>query len=76
MDQDGDEEPEDDFAAHDGAVEGGDLARSLAIVIREAEEEDKTYSPKNESDGEGDASQSGAVGDEVGSNDTIKGEVC
>ena len=76
MDQDGDEEPEDDFAAHDGAVEGGNLAGVLAIVVREAEEEDETYSPEDESDGEGDASQGRAIGDEVRSDDAVEGEVC
>ena len=56
LDEDGDEEPEDDFAAHYGAVEGGDLAGILAVVVWEAEEEDKADSPEYESDWNGDAS--------------------
>jgi len=40
LDEDGDEEPEDDFAACHGGVEGGDLAGGLAVVVREAEVED------------------------------------
>ena len=76
MDEDGDEEPKDDFAAHYRAVEGGDLTGILAIVVWEAEEEDEPYSPEDESDGEGDAGQGGAVGYEVGSDDAVEGEVC
>lgn len=76
MNEDGDEEPEDDFAAHYGAVEGGDLAGFLAIVVWEAEEEDQTYGPEDESDGEGDAGQCGAIGDEVRSDNAVEGEVC
>ena len=76
LDQDGDEEPEDDFAAHYGVVEGGDLAGGLAIVVRKAEEENETYGPENESDREGNASQGGAVGDKVRGDDAVEGEVC
>ena len=34
LDNDGDEEPHDDFPAHDRLVKGGNLARSLTVVVR------------------------------------------
>lgn len=35
-----DEKPENHFAADGGAVEGRDAARGLAVVVRQAEEEE------------------------------------
>ncbi len=61
-----DEEPEDDFTAEEGSVEGGDGARGLAVVFGEAEEEDGADGPEEEGDGRTDGRHGGGVDDGVG----------
>ena len=36
LEEDGDEEPEDDAAFHDGVVEGRDAPGRLAVIVRQA----------------------------------------
>lgn len=70
LDEDGDEEPEDDVAASDGLVERGDVARGLAVVAGEAEEQDHADGPEEDGEGDNDGGVDdgvcGAVGDDAG----------
>ena len=65
LDEDGDEEPEDDFAAGDGGVKGGDGAGGLAVVGGEAEEKDEADSPEKDGDGDGDGGHDPRVHDGI-----------
>ena len=67
------EEPEDDFAACDGFVEGGDLAWFLAVVVWQAEIEDEADGPEEEREGDCDAGEGGAVGYELGCYHIVEG---
>ena len=67
LDQDGDEEPGYYLAAQEGAVEGGDAAGGLAVVVWQAEEEDDADSPHEQRDGHRDSCQGRPVGYERGS---------
>lgn len=64
LEDDGEEEPEDDFPLEDTPVEGGGVSRGLPVVGWEAEVEDQTDSPQEESDGDGDGGDGPTVRDE------------
>jgi len=52
---------QDDFSADDGAVEGGDAAGGLAVVVWETEEEHEPDGPEEDGKGSCDAGQCRAV---------------
>jgi hypothetical protein len=54
LDDDADKEPENDFSAVNRFIERRDFAWLLAIVAREADEEDCADDPEDDSNGEGD----------------------
>lgn len=62
LDNDRHEEPEDDFALKEGTVERWDLARHLAVVVGQAEEDDSCHSPEETGNGRGDARDFGTRG--------------
>ena len=63
LDEDGDEEPEDDFAASEGRVEGWDGSGGLAVIVGKTEEEDETGDPHEDGDGDGYDGHDDAVAD-------------
>lgn len=62
----GDEEPEDDFPAEKGTIKGGNLARLLAVVIWKTEEEHKGDDPQEDGDRSSDAGDGRAGGEKDG----------
>ena len=75
LDENGNEEPDDDFAAEGGGVEGRDAAGRLAVVVGQAEEEEEADGPQAECDGHGDASESRPVRDEIGGLYAVEGKL-
>lgn len=65
LDDDGDEEPNYNLSACKRAVEGRDSAGCLAVIGWEAEVKYYSYSPQEEREGDGNGSESGAVGNEI-----------
>ena len=64
LEHDGDEEPDDDFAAEEGDVEGWDLAWGLTVIAGETEEQDQADGPEQACDGRGDGCGGGTGGQE------------
>lgn len=78
LEADGDEEPEDDLAAHGRAVEGWDCAGGLAIVVREAKVESHADGDEEHGDRGGDCGEARAIGyhgSDFGAGDGNSGEV-
>ena len=78
LEADGDEEPQDDLAAHGCLVEGWDCAGGLAIVVREAKVESHTDGDEDYGDGGGDCGERRAIsyhGGDFGAGDGYSGEV-
>lgn len=73
LDEDGDEEPEDDFAAGNGGVEGRDGAGGLAVVGGEPEKEDEADGPEEDGEGDGDGGHDPGVDDGVGLSEAGRG---
>lgn len=68
LDDDGDEEPGDELAVHEGDVETRDGLGLLAVVVGQAKEEDNADGPHDDGDRDADdeCNRDGGVGDIAG----------
>lgn len=67
---DGDKEPSDDLPAEKRGVERGNLAGSLAVIIRQAPPKEEANNPHEDGDGNGDGCNHRGVGNRIPTGDT------
>ena len=63
LDEHRDEKPRDDFAPEQAGVERRDLAGSLAVIVRQTEEDEGADDPEEDGNGDRDGGHGGGIDD-------------